>query len=166
MFNAPGRWSVYLSYAQPEVQHEAAALATALGQSRVWLDVFLEDISLPATEEGMRCSDAFVALLSPSYFSTEAGHTGSAASPPSALLPSSLHARSSVRMPAASRSASPKSSANTRGGADAADRQTCTLSGAEARMASAECGRTHASRMGLLICSARSKSRTHASVEK
>ena len=64
MFNAPGRWSIYLSYAQPEVQHEAAALATALGQSRVWLDVFLEDISLPATEEGMRCSDAFVALLS------------------------------------------------------------------------------------------------------
>ena len=66
MFNAPGRWSVYLCYAQPEAQHEAAALATALGQSRVWLDVFavrqwplvLANVSASAAKESFAPDDA------------------------------------------------------------------------------------------------------------
>ena len=72
LFNAPGRWELYLSHVQSEAQAMAVTLANALGERRVWLDVLMEDVSLPAIEEGARCSGSFVALLTPSFFASEA----------------------------------------------------------------------------------------------
>jgi len=72
LFNAPGKWDLYLSHVQSEAQAMAVTLANALGERRVWLDVLMEDVSLPAIEEGARCSSSFVALLTPSFFASEA----------------------------------------------------------------------------------------------
>ena len=67
----PGAWEVYISHAQAEAQAEAVAISRALVAHRCWLDVLMDDVSLPAMDEGMACSGAFLALLTPSYFRTE-----------------------------------------------------------------------------------------------
>ena len=46
------------------------AISRALVAHRCWLDVLMDDVSLPAMDEGMACSRAFLALLTPSYFRT------------------------------------------------------------------------------------------------
>ena len=66
----PGTWDVYISHAQAEAQAEAVAISRALVAHRCWLDVLMDDVSLPAMDEGMACSRAFLALLTPSYFRT------------------------------------------------------------------------------------------------
>ena len=71
MFNPPGSWRVYVSHVQSEAQAEAVSVATALGAEHCWLDVLMEDCSLPAMEEGMKGSAAFLALLTPSYFASD-----------------------------------------------------------------------------------------------
>ena len=72
LFNAPGKWDVYLSHSQSESQGEAIAISKALGAGRCWLDILMEDVSLPALEEGMSNSRVFLALLTPRYFLHEA----------------------------------------------------------------------------------------------
>lgn len=67
----PGAWEVYISHAQAEAQAEAVAISRALVAHRCWLDVLMDDVSLPAMDEGMACSGTFLALLTPSYFRTE-----------------------------------------------------------------------------------------------
>ena len=67
----PGTWDVYISHAQAEAQAEAVAISRALVAHRCWLDVLMDDVSLPAMDEGMACSRALLALLTPSYFRTE-----------------------------------------------------------------------------------------------
>ena len=70
-FNPPGTWEAYISHVQAEAQAEAVSISRALVAHRCWLDVLMDDVSLPAMDEGMACSLTFLALLTPSYFKTE-----------------------------------------------------------------------------------------------
>ena len=71
MFNPPGEWDVYISHVQSEAQAEAVSVASVLGAEHCWLDVLMEDVSIPAMEEGMKGSRSFLALLTASYFAND-----------------------------------------------------------------------------------------------
>ena len=71
--NHPGHWKFMISYKQTEAKEEALQLAYDLtgNQNDVWLDVHSKDQSVDAMKEAVLKSDAFVCILTPSYFQSE-----------------------------------------------------------------------------------------------
>ena len=71
--NPPGQWRFMISYKQLEAKEAALKLAYDLTGKKddVWLDVHSRDQSVDAMQEAVQNSDAFVRILTPSYFESE-----------------------------------------------------------------------------------------------
>ena len=70
--NRPGSWNCFLSHVQAETR-DIALDAFYLFRDKhgltSWLDVKMEDKSEAAMEEGVRCSERVVVIVSETYFS-------------------------------------------------------------------------------------------------